>query len=276
MLAWMIGIVGMTAILCAAAFFAERAARAVRAATRWIWAWAILGSLLLPAAMRMLSAEWMSLSAIFFMHRAAPPGTTAQLDLLQLSQSLPGKPVTDAWQRYDAFLLYAWIVFSVILATALVVSHATWLRRRRTWTKGNLHQSSVYFAPDWGPAVMGFISPTIVVPTWLKHSPPAQKAFVLAHETSHIEAYDPQLLTAALALVVLVPWNVPLWWQLKRLRKAVEIDCDARVLSAGHDATRYGETLLAIGQRQSRIIDTAIAMSESPSFLEERIAIMIT
>ena len=85
------------------------------------------------------------------------------------------------------------------------------------------------------------------MPTWLKQSPPAQQAFVLAHETSHIEAYDPQLLTAALALVVLMPWNVPLWWQLKRLRKAVEIDCDARVLRAGHDATRYGETLLAIG-----------------------------
>ena len=164
---------------------------------------------------------------------------------------------------------------SVVLATALVVSHATWLRRRRTWTKGDASWVTVYFAPNWGPAVMGFIPPTIVVPTWLKHSPPAQKAFVLAHETSHIAAYDPQLLTAALALVVLVPWNVPLWWQLKRLRKAVEIDCDARVLRAGHDATRYGETLLAIGQRQSRIIGTAIAMSESPSFLEERIAIMI-
>jgi bla regulator protein BlaR1 len=275
MLEWMMGIVGMTAILCAAAFFAERAARAVRAPTRWIWALAILGSLLLPAAMRILSAEWMNLSAMILAHRAAPIGTTAQLDLLQLSQSLRGTPVTDTWQRYDTFLLYAWIAFSVILATALVVSHATWLRRRRTWTKGNLHQSSVYFAPNWGPAVMGFISPTIVVPMWLKQSPPAQKAFVLAHETSHIEAYDPQLLTAALALVILVPWNMPLWWQLKRLRKAVEIDCDARVLSAGHDATCYGETLLAIGQRQSRIIGTAIAMSESPSFLEERIAIMI-
>jgi bla regulator protein blaR1 len=124
--------------------------------------------------------------------------------------------------------------------------------------------------------VMGFIRPTVIVPTWLKHIPPVKQALVLAHETSHIEAYDPQLLTAALALVVVMPWNLPLWWQLKRLRKAVEVDCDARVLSAGHDATHYAEALLEVGQRQSRIIGTALAMSESPSFLEERIAIMIS
>ena len=86
MLEWMMGIVGMTAILCAAAFFAERAARAVRAPTRWIWALAVLGSLLLPAAMRILSAEWMNLSAMILAHRAAPISTTAQLDLLQQAE----------------------------------------------------------------------------------------------------------------------------------------------------------------------------------------------
>jgi bla regulator protein BlaR1 len=272
MLVWMIGIVGMTAILCAAAIFAEKAARATHAPTRWIWALAILGSLLLPAATRYLSALCSSLSAQRPARSAASIANTAHV---QLSQSLGGVPGTDAWQPYDAYLLYAWIAMTVGLSLILIVSHATWLRRRRSWTKGTLHRSSVYFAPDFGPAVMGFIRPTIIVPAWLKQSSSSQQGFVLAHESSHIQAYDPQLLTAALALAVLMPWNLPLWWQLKRLRKSVEIDCDARVLRIGHDATRYGEALLAVGQRRSRIIGTAIAMSESPSFLEERIAIMI-
>jgi bla regulator protein blaR1 len=276
MLIWMICIFSMTAALCVAAWPAEKAARLIQTPTRWIWVLAILGALLLPAATRYLSAEWSSLSALTHAPTASLTGNAAQVDLLHWSKSLGGVHVTDAWQRYDAFLLYAWIAISGILIVALIISHATWLRRRRSWTQGDLNQSSVYFAPDFGPAVMGFIRPTVIVPTWLKNSPPAQQTFVLAHERSHIDAYDPQLLTVALALVVLMPWNLPLWWQLKRLRKAVEIDCDARVLGAGHDATHYGETLLAVGQRQSRIIGTALAMSESPSFLEERIAIMIS
>jgi bla regulator protein BlaR1 len=276
MLFWMISIVGMATLLCAAAWLAEKAARLTQAPTRWIWALAMLGSLLLPAATRYLSAGWMNFLNLTPTHGDARIGNAVRLDLLQLSQSLDGAPVRNAWDQYDAYLLYAWIAISVALSVALVISHATWLRRRRIWTQGNLNHSSVYFAPNFGPAVMGFIRPSIIVPAWLRHSPPAQQVFVLAHETSHIDAYDPQLLTMALALVVVMPWNLPLWWQLLRLRKAVEIDCDARVLSAGHDASRYGETLLAIGQRQSRIIGAAIAMSESPSFLEERIAIMIS
>ena len=275
MLIWMISIVGMATLLCATSWLAEKAARVQKAPTRWIWTLAIIGSLLLPAALRFILAEWSSLAALIPAQSAAPPGAKAQFDLLPGSHSLGVAPITDSWQRYDAFLLYAWITVSVTLGFALIISHATWLRRRRGWSRGHLSQSSVHFTANFGPAVMGFIRPTIIVPTWLKQSPPTQQAFVLAHEASHIDAFDPQLLTVALALAVLMPWNLPVWWQLKRLRKAVEIDCDARVLRAGHDATGYSETLLAIGLRQSKIIGTAIAMSESPSFLEERISIML-
>ena len=276
MLIWMIGIVSMASLLCAAAWLAEKAARVARAPTRWIWALAILGSLLMPAATRYLSAEWSSLSALIHARGAAPIRNSGQLVALQLSQSLGGASVANNWKQYDALLSYAWIATTLGSSIVLIISHAMWLRRRRIWTQGTLNQSSVYFAPNFGPAVMGFIRPSIIVPTWLKHSQPVQQAFVLAHESSHIDAHDPQLLTVALALVVAMPWNVPLWWQLLRLRRAVEIDCDARVLAGGHDAARYGETLLAIGQRRSRTIGTAIAMSESPSFLEERIAIMLS
>ena len=64
---------------------------------------------------------------------------------------------------------------------------------------------------------------------------PSHQAAVIAHEQSHLEARDPQLFTLALALLVFMPWNLPLWWQLRRLRYAIEIDCDARVLKGGVD-----------------------------------------
>src|SRR5690349_15135863 len=72
-----------------------------------------------------------------------------------------------------------------------------------------------------------------------------------------------------------MPWNLPLWWQLRRLRYAIEIDCDARVLKGGVDPAHYGEALIAVGERQSAYVGAVAAMSESKSFLEERIEHMI-
>jgi len=97
---------------------------------------------------------------------------------------------------------------------------------------------------------------------------------VIAHELSHVEAGDQKLLAAALLVLLCMPWNVPLWWQLRRLRRAIEVDCDARVLKEGHSAADYGEVLLEVGQRQSVLIGAVAAMSEAVSFLEQRIRIM--
>jgi hypothetical protein len=98
---------------------------------------------------------------------------------------------------------------------------------------------------------------------------------MIAHEQSHLDAHDPLMFTCALALLVFMPWNLPLWWQLRRLRYAIEIDCDARVLNGGVDPAHYGETLIAVGERQSAYIGAVAAMSESKTFLEERIEHMI-
>ncbi len=77
------------------------------------------------------------------------------------------------------------------------------------------------------------------------------------------------LATAAL------PWNVPLWWQLRRLRLAVELDCDRRVLSRGVDPEDYGRTLLHVARRRSlaRAVPTAFVIEPS-STLEKRIRAM--
>jgi len=83
------------------------------------------------------------------------------------------------------------------------------------------------------------------------------------------------LLAIAILLIVAMPWNLPLWWQLRRLRFAIEMDCDARVLKGGHDVSRYGEALIMVGERQSSRIAVVAAMSESKSFLEQRIRKML-
>ena len=135
--------------------------------------------------------------------------------------------------------------------------------------------ASVFVTNDVGPAVVGLMRPRIVVPRWVTMALPSHQAAVIAHEQSHLDARDPQLFTLALALLVFMPWNLPLWWQLRRLRYAIEIDCDARVLKGGVDPAHYGETLIVVGEHQSAYVGAVAAMSESKSFLEERIEHMI-
>jgi bla regulator protein BlaR1 len=135
--------------------------------------------------------------------------------------------------------------------------------------------TSVLIAPDVGPAVVGLLRPRIVIPAWLLQESAARQQFVLAHEQSHLDARDPQMLTIALCLLVVMPWNLPLWWQFHRLRRAIEVDCDARVLRSGRDVAEYCETLIQVGQNQSSYIGAVAAMSESGSFLEQRIKIML-
>jgi hypothetical protein len=101
------------------------------------------------------------------------------------------------------------------------------------------------------------------------------QAIVIQHEQQHIDARDPLLLLIATALICLAPWNIALWWQLRRLRFAIETDCDARVLRAGAEPIVYGEVLLTMGQRSSSYSAGAIALTEPVSQLEKRIRIMI-
>jgi hypothetical protein len=56
---------------------------------------------------------------------------------------------------------------------------------------------------------------------------------------------------------------------------AIEIDCDARVLSLGYPVARYSETLIAVGERQSASYAMTMASYGSKSFLEQRIHNML-
>jgi hypothetical protein len=120
------------------------------------------------------------------------------------------------------------------------------------------------------------MKPVILMPRWALDAPGNTRAIVLAHEQEHVAARDPALLWLGLILVVIAPWNLALWWQLQRLRFAIEVDCDARVLGRGAGARVYGEVLLAIGARRTSTPVGAIALTEPASQLLRRVRIMTT
>jgi TonB family protein len=133
----------------------------------------------------------------------------------------------------------------------------------------------VLVSPDVGPAVIGWFRGTVVLPEWALGLEPDWRRLVLAHEREHVRAHDPALLALGILALVLLPGNAALWWQVRRLRLAVELDCDERVLRAHPDVGAYGGLLLEGGRRASGAGALLAAMSEPRSFLKRRIRRMV-
>jgi len=276
MLVWMVYVAEVALLLSTAAFCAERAARARRGSSRWIWLTSIMASLVVPLLVSFVAIDVFSLDWPAAVGRVIPLRSITTPALSPAIWMSGSTGDLSAWRAFDPLLTRAWLAASFLLSVGLTASalHLFW--RKRTWRTATLSGAGVYVARNTGPAVVGILRPRIVVPAWILRASAAQQDMVIAHERSHIEAGDQRLLAVALCVLVCMPWNIPLWWQLRRLRNAIEIDCDARVLTCGHSAADYGEVLLAVGQRQSIFIGAVAAMSERASFLEQRIRIMMS
>lgn len=276
MLTWMVYVIAVSMLLGLAAMAGERAARLRRGATRWFWLAAILASLLVPTVMASVTIQ---------LPDVVGPKLAEKIVVLRDATSIPlapqrwletGQGAARAPLLSDSWLRSVWVSVSLLMVVILAISGVILFRRQRTWAPGTIGDAVVQVSPDVGPAVVGFIRPRIVIPAWLCESPRQDQMAVIAHEKAHLRAGDPQLFTVALCLLVFMPWNLPLWWHLRRLRNAIEVDCDARVLDSGHDPVAYGRTLVNVGEKQSGSLMAVAAMSESPALLEERISIMMS
>jgi TonB-dependent SusC/RagA subfamily outer membrane receptor len=109
---------------------------------------------------------------------------------------------------------------------------------------------------------------------------------VITHEQSHIAAGDPLLLLTSCIAVALMPWNPIAWFALARLRLAIELDCDRRVLGTGASTRQYGQLLIALSSHVPQFVHggvartplalTSPAFSYHPSHLERRLITMTT
>ena len=278
MLAWMSYVIVVSLLLSLAALTLEHAARVRQKPTRWLWGTGMIASLLVPLVVSSVSVQIPQLAGV--VDPAMPQRVVALRDIT-VSGLSPSTWMTATVGQFsaspglDRLLQVGWIAASTALLLAILTSGVQLSRRQRLWERGTMAGVPVHISADAGPAIVGLLHPHIVVPRWLLQCPADVQELVIAHEQSHLEAHDARLVTIALGLLVCMPWNLPLWWQLRRLRFAIEIDCDARVLRRGYDVSRYGETLIAVGERQSTIIAMVAAMSEPRSLLEQQIRNML-
>ena len=185
-------------------------------------------------------------------------------------------PTTSQPRSAEPLFARLWLLASLGVVALYSCLALRLKRASRQWRQEHIGAQEVWVTHELGPAVVGFLKPRILMPAWVFDGPVDARSLVLAHEQEHLAAHDPQLHLCGLVLVVLTPWNLPLWWQLHRLRFAIEVDCDARVIRRGTDARMYGEVLLRVARRRTLTPAGAIALTEPASQLLQRIQILFT
>jgi hypothetical protein len=270
MMAWMLYCLAVSTAAALGAAALERALLLYRRPVRWVWAAALLLSLAVPAAAWLAplrSAET----------PAAGGGGGEPLDLGGLRVRTAGPELAGFdLARLDGPLGIAWLAASGLTLAGLAAMHLALRRRRRGWRPAVLEGVPVLVSDRTGPAVVGFARGVVVLPAWVMEADETTRRLIMDHEREHLKAGDTRLLLAALAAVALAAWNPVLWWQLRRLRLAMELDCDARVLRGAAGVRRYGAVLVEVGRRVGGGALGAAAFSEPVSFLERRIKVMTT
>src|SRR4029450_12968452 len=148
-------------------------------------------------------------------------------------------------------------------------------REKARARRGRVQGHEVLLTSDLGPAVAGVRQPMVFVPDWVVALDDSSQRLLLAHEVEPARRRDTAVLMAGAALNALLPWNPVVWWMARRLRVAVELDCDARVLESYPDVRRYADLLLvAAGKPRFTSRFLAAHFGEHASDLERRIDAM--
>ncbi len=268
LIAWMSYATLFALLMACGALAGERVARVWRRPERWLWVAALIAAIAAPAFLAARDPA-PPLAPVASASAVAPSMARAQ----RVSPRFIDRLARIA-SALDPFAREAWFAASATLVLVFVIAHVRLRRRSSSWSERELDGVPVLLAADAGPAVVGALRPRIVVPPWALSLDRRQRELMLRHELEHIRAHDPRWHLVAAVSLVLFPWNAALWFVVRRLRLAIELDCDRRVLRASGDAHEYGALLLAVGSRQSISFPLATALLERRSLLERRIRAM--
>jgi hypothetical protein len=241
------------------------------AARRWIWCLVIPASIFLPGYYR-------------FHHNLS---VTAMMNERARMPGMASMGYLDWWARSDVFdriINRGWYIASVVLislgiANVLRVSWLLFLARRKQRdldAPSTVDGVRVVVTDSLGPATVGLLRSRVVLPQWVLALPGAQRSYVVRHEEEHRRAHDVHLLLLFSLTLILMPWNAALWWHLRRLRLAVEMDCDNRVVAALGNPTAYGALLINVAQAGSRGPRLQPALLGGMKSLEHRLRAMLS
>jgi BlaR1 peptidase M56 len=257
------------ALVAVACWLLERAARATGVPTRGVWAAGMVAMLALggrvplarlsasPVHSRIASPMLGHGGARASKHAEVPSGTPSSSDA-RLNLSLTEQ--VGRWEaslvafgralaRWDDLLLGGWALLTAFFGGIALHAALEGRRLRHGLEPRVVAGTPVLVGDHVGPCAVGTRAPAILLPRWTLGLSDAEQRMVVRHEREHLRARDPLLLLIALIAVVLAPWQLALWWAWNRLRLAVEVDCDRRVLREHHDVREYAQLLLLTTKR---------------------------
>ena len=270
MILWMAWSTLVSLLLGFAALAAERSVRATGRSTRGVWGLAILGGLVLQAWALLRTGETLAPNSA-----ASVNETSATISVLTELQATAAS-LPALLDRYETVALLAWLGAAVVAVAVLLGGLSRLESLAKGWGRVHVAGEDVLISEDFGPALFGLRAPTIVLPGWALDLPSGDLRLACLHEAEHRKAHDTWLLFGAALVASLTPWNAALWWNVRRFRAAVEIDCDARVLSASASPTEYGALLLEL---TSSIGDHRLPVptfTKPQSLLERRLTMIVS
>ncbi|HYV98147.1 MAG TPA: M56 family metallopeptidase [Gemmatimonadaceae bacterium] len=274
MIIWIARAVVVATLLALGGFAIDRVTAAYRVPRRWTWVAVLALSLALPffgpRIGSILPARVMA-PVVSALQPGAPATSVSTIVLNpQAAATSSVRSLFDA----DAAARRAWLGGSLLMLAMFTAAYVRLRRVRARAERRDIDGVAVRVVAGTGPAVIGVVHPEIVIPHWVTEADAAERRMILTHEQEHISAHDQLLLAFGTLALIAMPWNVALWWQHLVLRRAIETDCDARVLSRGADRRSYAAALIRTAGTAPAYSLLAPAWREQAADLRHRILAM--
>ncbi|MDE2795265.1 MAG: TonB-dependent receptor plug domain-containing protein [Gemmatimonadota bacterium] len=269
MIAWMVYAALVGGIIAVGGLAMEKLAAALGRPRRIAWLAALTLAVAVP-----LAGGWGSPAATPVVETVAPePAPISGAVVGDIWSAIPTLPVPQGVANGRIALL-AWGAGSLASLAVLAGVLVLVARGRRRWEQRWVHGTDVYVSRRFGPALVGVARPEVVIPAWVLELEPGARDAIIRHETEHARARDHLVLLYGGLVAAAFPWSPGIWWMYRRLRAAVELDCDQRVLASGIGVADYGDVLLRAGSRSRGRWGFAPAMGRPESLLERRLKTM--
>jgi uncharacterized protein (TIGR03067 family) len=203
-----------------------------------------------------------------------------------VSAGVSGRPLESGWQTFplSTVLAVVWLSGTLIYLASVLAKMLWWqlvIRRCEARTDGPLLETVgrlskrlglrckvrlLVTSQPLGPAVLGIVRPTVLLPEVLASAQPVEKVEpIVAHELIHVRRRD----AAVGSLQVLAQglwWFHPLvWWASRALCRERERCCDAEVVgSLDCPRQQYAQGLVDVLRLQRQLVAASVLSGMNP------------